>query len=195
MTQGPYVLTTAAYNEERHIASTLRSVVRQNIRPSKWVIVSDGSTDGTDRIVQGWARRYPFIEFVRLEKSDSHSFSAKVRALRVGFQLLSHTDYEFIGVLDADLSFEPDYFQSVLDRFANEPKLGIAGGNIAQLVDGKLVPRLKDMNSVAGAVQLLRRTCFEQTGGLPALEHGGEDAAMEISARKSSGSSIRPSRL
>ena len=183
MTRPRYVLVTAAYNEERHIADTLRSVANQSVLPHRWVIVSDGSTDRTDEIVIESANRHPFIEFVRVDRSAEHSFSAKVHALRQGFARLADLEYHFIGVLDADVSFEPDYFQRLLEHFANEPRLGIAGGNIEQHVDGVVIPRIKDFGSVAGAVQFSRRECFEQTGGLPALRYGGEDAAMEITAR------------
>ena len=183
MTNHRYVLVSAAYNEEANIAHTLRAVANQTVLPSRWVVVSDGSTDGTDAIVLEWAEQNPFIEFVRVEKSAKHSFAAKVHALRRGFARLAGGEYAFIGVLDADVTFEPDYFQQLLERFAKNPDLGIAGGNIEQLVDGVVVPRIKDFDSVAGAVQFCRRECFEQTGGLPALRHGGEDAAMEIAAR------------
>ena len=183
MTRHRYVLVTAAYNEERHIAATLRSVASQSVLPHRWVIVSDGSTDRTDEIVIESAKRHPFIEFVRVDRSAQHSFSAKVHALRQGFARVADLEYDFIGVLDADVSFEPDYFQRLLEHFANEPRLGIAGGNIEQQVDGVVIPRIKDLGSVAGAVQFSRRECFEQTGGLPALRYGGEDAAMEITAR------------
>jgi len=183
MTRPRYVLVTAAYNEEAHIADTLRSVASQHALPRRWVIVSDGSTDRTDEIVLEWADRYPFIEFVRVDRSARHSFAAKVHALRQGFARAADVEYDFIGVLDADVSFEPDYFLRLMEHFTNEPRLGIAGGNIEQHVDGVVVPRVKHLNSVAGAVQFLRRECFEQTGGLPALRYGGEDAAMEITAR------------
>jgi glycosyltransferase involved in cell wall biosynthesis len=178
-----YVLATAAYNEERHIGDTLRSVANQTLKPRRWVIVSDGSTDRTDEIVRSFAERHAFIEFLRVEKSEEHDFAAKVHALRRGFERLQDVEHDFIGVLDADLEFEPDYFARLLTHFAEEPRLGVAGGNIVQLIDGVVVPRVKDFNSVAGAVQLLRRECFEQTGGPPALTYGGEDAAMEIAAR------------
>jgi glycosyltransferase involved in cell wall biosynthesis len=183
MTRQRYVLVTAAYNEERHIGDTLRSVASQSVLPQRWVIVSDGSTDRTDEIVLEWARHHPFIEFVRVDKTAQHSFAAKVIALRHGFARIADVEYDFIGVLDADVSFEPDYFLRLMEHFTNEPRLGIAGGNIEQNVDGVVVPRVKDFDSVAGAVQFLRRQCFEQTGGLPALRYGGEDAAMEITAR------------
>ena len=178
-----YVLVTAAYNEERHISDTLRSVTGQTLLPRCWVIVSDGSTDKTDEIVRDWASRHPFIDFVRVEKTEGHDFAAKVHALRRGFARLESVDHDFVGVLDADVSFQPDYFKRLLEHFAREPGLGVAGGSIEQHVDGKIVPRRKDPNTVAGAVQFLRRECFDQTGGLPALNYGGEDAAMEIAAR------------
>jgi biofilm PGA synthesis N-glycosyltransferase PgaC len=47
-----YALITPARNEARFIRQTIDSVAAQTIRPIKWVIVSDGSTDGTDDIVQ-----------------------------------------------------------------------------------------------------------------------------------------------
>jgi len=65
-----YVLVTAAYNDERHIADTLRSVTSQTLLPRCWIILSDGATDRTDEIVRDWASRYPFIEFVRVEKTE-----------------------------------------------------------------------------------------------------------------------------
>ena len=132
-----YVLVTAAYNEESHIADTLRSVTSQTLPPLHWVIVSDGSTDRTDEIVRYWVGKYSFIEFVRVEKTEKHDFAAKVHALRRGFTCLSGVEYDFVGILDGDVSFEPDYFERLLDRFELDPNLGIAGGNIEQNVDGK----------------------------------------------------------
>ena len=178
-----YLLVTAAYNEEEHIEATLKSVVAQTILPKRWVVVIDGSTDSTDAIMQRFARDYAFIQLLRLEKSEEHSFAAKVRALNHGFAELVGEEHDVIGVLDADITFDTDYFENLLIRFAENPRLGVIGGNIIQWVHGTLERRIKDMNSVAGAVQFFRRACFEQTGGLPPLKHGGEDAAVEISAR------------
>ena len=145
--------------------------------------MSDGSTDRTDEIVQEWAERHAFIRLVRVEKDAKHDFAAKVHALRQGLATLENHDYDLLGILDADVTFGPQYFEALLARFADNPQLGVAGGNILQVVDGVAVPRIKDLNTVAGAVQMFRRKCFEQTGGFPALPFGGEDAAVEISAR------------
>jgi len=178
-----YLLVTAAYNEADHIERTIESVIAQTIRPACWVVVSDGSTDGTDDVIKRYARENSFICFLRVEKSDEHCFAAKVRALHHGFAELAGKEYEFIGILDADISFEANYFETLLSRFADNPKIGICGGNIVQDVDGTLEPRVKDMNTVAGAVQFFRKACFEQTEGFPPLKFGGEDAAIETRAR------------
>jgi cellulose synthase/poly-beta-1,6-N-acetylglucosamine synthase-like glycosyltransferase len=181
--QPRYVLATAAYNEAHRIGATLRAVAAQTCRPVSWVVVSDGSTDGTDDVVRAFAEDAPFVSLLRVEKSRKHDFGAKVHALRKAFEHLSALSYDFLGVLDADVSFAPDYFEELFRHFDADPRLGVAGGNVIQQVDGRAIPRIKDFSTVAGAVQMLRRECFEQTGGLPVLRYGGEDAAMEIAAR------------
>jgi len=99
-----YVLLTAAYNEEPYIEDTIRSVLAQTVRPSRWVIVSDGSTDRTDQIVQQYVVDCNFIHFVRREKDLSRGFASKVFAQRAGMQLLSISETPFIGHLDGDLT-------------------------------------------------------------------------------------------
>ncbi len=184
MSVPPYVLTTPAHNEEAHIERTLRAVVSQTIRPLRWAIVSDGSTDRTDEIVKGYAARHEFIEFVRRERSGSADFASKIHAFRLGMNLHKGLPYQFVGNLDADMSFEPDYFEKVLARMAAEPKVGIGGGGLEELIAGKRQPIINDVNtSVCGAVQFFRRECFEAIGGLMPLKRGSEDAVAEAMAR------------
>ena len=61
MEYNKYVLLTAARNEEDYIENTIKAVVSQTILPKKWVIISDGSTDNTDKIVTNYAEKYNFI--------------------------------------------------------------------------------------------------------------------------------------
>ena len=172
-----YVLVTAAYNEERYIEAVIRSVIAQGVHPSRWVIVSDGSTDGTDQIVLKYAAQYEFIELLRIEDEHPRNFAAQVIAINKGFGRLTNIDYDFIGNLDADVSFEPSYFSGLLDEFADDPSLGLAGGSIFERQDGQFKPRRTNReSSVAHAVQFFRRECFEALGSeyLP-LPHGGPD--------------------
>lgn len=179
-----YVLVTPARNEAAHIEKTLGSVIAQTQLPVRWVVVSDGSTDETDTIVSGYAAEHEFIEFVRREAGEDRNFGSKVFTLQEGFKRLEGLDYEFIGNLDADVSFDPDYYERVLTAFAGDPGLGVAGGVIHDRIGDAWVRQVTQTRwSVAGAVQLFRRECFEAIGGYLPLELGGIDAVAEISAR------------
>ena len=179
-----YVLVTAARNEEAFIEKTIAAVISQTLPPKKWVIVSDGSVDNTDRIVQGYAERNQFIELLRIEESQARDFASKVHALAAGLERLRGSDYEFVGNLDADVSFDGSYFHSLLGRFNRDPGLGLAGGFIYERHSTGFRIRFGDsVRSVAGAVQLFRRECFESVGGMLPLKYGGEDWYLEVMAR------------
>src|SRR4051812_14510070 len=82
-----YVLITAAHNEASFIEATISSVVSQTILPQRWVIVSDGSTDNTDEIIQSYASRHSFIRLLRLNREQGRSFGSKVAAVNSGCSL------------------------------------------------------------------------------------------------------------
>lgn len=178
-----YVLITPAKNEAKNIAKTIQSVLSQDCKPAEWIIVSDGSTDDTDDIVLSFCQKSSFLKLCRRESSRLRSYSSKVETFNYGLKCLSCKTYSFIGNLDADVSFSSDYFSKLLFRFDLNNKLGIAGGRIHEIHNGKTMPVLNSQNSVAGALQLFRKECFEQIGGLLPISSGGEDSAAEISAR------------
>ena len=180
-----YVLLTAARNEAAYIEGTLRAVLAQSRKPRRWVIVSDGSTDETDQIVRNYASQTDFIVFARRDDgSGGVDFARKVQALRQGYEMLEGLSYDFIGNLDADVTFEADYFESLLGEFQKHPKLGIAGGMIFEPLNGRFMPRyLSEAQYVPGAVQLFRKACFEQVGGYALSRWGGEDTIAVITAR------------
>ena len=178
-----YVLITPARNEAAYIEQTIISVVNQTLRPVKHIIVSDGSTDDTDVIAKQYASRYDFIDFLRREGDKKANFKSKVFAFNSGVELLQGIPYTFIGNLDADISFGPNYFENILKKFNEFPKLGIAGGQIWENRQGTLCMMNNSLNSVAGAVMFFDRRCFEEIGGYVAMEMGGEDTSAEIKAR------------
>ena len=132
-----YVLVTAAYNEEENIEKTIRSVLSQTLLPIRWVIVSDGSVDRTDEIINGYAEKNDFIRFLRVTRAPGRSFGSKVRALQAGTELLQGTAAAFIGNLDADVSLEPSYFEDLIARFHGRPTLGVAGGFVCEEAAGE----------------------------------------------------------
>jgi glycosyltransferase involved in cell wall biosynthesis len=183
-TRRVYVVITAARNEEAHIENTIRSVIAQTVLPLRWLIVSDGSTDRTDEIVRGYANTWRFIELLRVGTHHTHSFASKVYALNQVAHRFGQTAFEFVGHLDGDVSFGPSYFADLLERFERDPNLGVAGGGIYEWDGSKYSPRRENsIRSVAGAVQMFRRQCYDSIGGFLPLEHGGYDWCAEVTAR------------
>src|SRR5215469_12665570 len=122
-----YVLITPARNEQALIKKVLDSMISQTAVPERWVIVDDGSTDQTAAIVQAYAQRFPWIELVRRPQNAERSFAGKVRAFNAGFERVKSIDYDVVGNLDADLSFDADYLQFLMRKFEEDPDLGVAG--------------------------------------------------------------------
>lgn len=180
---GSYVIVTPARNEEAFIELTIKAVIAQSLLPKEWVIVSDGSTDRTDAIVRGYAERFSFIHLHRVDGHERRNFAAKVAAFRSGTDVLETDTYDFIGNLDADVSFGTLYFEHLLANFIDRPRLGIAGGVIVEQLGSSHRPQSIDRYSVAGAVQTFRRTCLDEIGGYAPIPSGGVDAAAEIMAR------------
>jgi poly-beta-1,6-N-acetyl-D-glucosamine synthase len=171
-----YVLMTAAHNEEAFIEKTIGSVLAQTLLPTRWVIVSDGSTDRTDEIIENYARQYEFISFLKLNRPPGRNFGSKGLALENGGKLLEGLPYGFIGNLDADVSVEPHYFEALLTKFDHDPRLGIAAGFIHEERDGQFRSRTANrVDSVPHAAQLVRRECYQAIGGYFIFKYGGED--------------------
>ena len=176
MISTPYVLITAARNEEAYIERTLDSVIHQMVLPEKWIIVSDGSTDRTDEIVRQYVSRYRFLELVRRENSGKRSFRSKIEAVNEAVKRLDSVNYAFIGCLDADVSFGPDYYKKLIEHFRANSRLGIAGGGLVDCCHNKEYRHFSSRTSVPGAVQFFRRDCYEEIGGYTPLTYGQVDA-------------------
>jgi len=179
-----YVLITPAHNEERFIRKTLDSMVAQTLLPERWVIVDDGSTDRTAEIVEGYASRYPWIELVRRPERIDRSFAGKVHAFKTGFERIASLSFEIVGNLDGDLSFDPDYLAFLIEKFGEDPALGVAGTPFTE--DGEYDSArdsFEGENHVAGGCQLFRRQCFEQVGGYIPNRAGGIDWIAVTTAR------------
>jgi glycosyltransferase involved in cell wall biosynthesis len=178
-----YVLITPARNEARYIESTLRSVISQTVAPLKWVIVSDGSTDGTDALVDRYRASHPWIELLRLTDREERNFAGKVAAFNAGRRLVESLPYEVICNLDADVSFEPTHFEFLLEKFARNPRLGVAGTAFIEDGDVAYNYRYTNIHHVSGQCQLFRRSCFDQIGGYKPIKGGGIDWAAVTTAR------------
>src|SRR5579872_1495310 len=177
-----YVIVTPARNEEKFIECTLRSMVAQTVPPLKWVIASDGSTDKTDELVQGYCAKFPWIELIRIPERKERHFAGKVYAFNAGYDRVKNLDFELIGNLDADVSFEADHFEYLVDRMRERPELGLAGAPFRE-GNFKYDYRFSSIENVWGGCQLFRRACYDSIGGYVPLKGGCIDHVAVISAR------------
>jgi len=182
LTLPSYVVVTPARNEGNFIELTIQSMVAQTVRPVKWIIVSDGSTDGTDDIVRQYAAVHDWIELVRMPEHRDRQFAAKVTALNAGLTRISRLDYQVMAALDADISFVADYFAFLLTKMAESPRLGLVGTPFVE--EGRTYDyRFTNVEHVSGACQLFRRECFEEIGGYQPVKGGGIDWIAVTTAR------------
>lgn len=177
-----YVIITPARNEAEFIELTIKSVIAQTVRPLRWVIVSDGSTDGTDEIVNRYSSDYPWIELVRMPERSERHFAGKVFAFNAGHARVKALEYEVICNLDADTSFEKDYFAFLLKKLVENPELGLVG---TPFFEGESTYnfRFSSIEHVSGACQMFRRKCFEDIGGYYPVRSGGIDVIAALSSR------------
>lgn len=182
MHSADYVIVTPARNESRNLGHTLAALVAQTHRPLRWVIVDDGSGDGTGELIDAAARAHPWIRAVhRADRGHRLQGTGIIEAFYDGYAEAAALDWRFVVKLDADLSFAPDYFARCLAEFLADPLLGIGGGVICRH-DGPPVPESPGDPHfhVRGATKIYRRDCWEAIGGL--VRAPGWDTIDELKA-------------
>jgi biofilm PGA synthesis N-glycosyltransferase PgaC len=179
-----YVVVTPARNEAQFIELTLQSMTAQRVRPVRWVIVSDGSADRTDEIVEGYASKHAWIELVRMPERRERHFAGKVNAFQTGYERVKDLDHDVVCSLDADISFGEAYFEFLLGKLTSNPELGLVGTPFQEASTRDVYDyRFVSVEHVSGACQVFRRECFEQIGGYSAVKGGGIDYIAVVTAR------------
>lgn len=163
----PYVLISPCRNEAKFVRRTLDSVAAQSVPPAQWIVVDDGSTDGTSEILQEYASRLPYLTIVPRQDRGKRSVGPGViEAFYDGYERIS-VPYQYLCKLDMDLDLPPRYFERLIDLMEADPRLGTISGK-AYYLDGEtgkvVLEKIRDHMSV-GASKFSRRACFEQIGG------------------------------
>jgi glycosyltransferase involved in cell wall biosynthesis len=145
---------------------TLESVIAQTVRPAKWVIVDDGSTDQTPEILREYTNKYDWIEVVTRENRGHRAVGPGViDAFYAGYSTIDIQEYKYFCKLDLDLRLPEKYFEILLKRMEAVPRLGTCSGKSYQQNNGRLISeRLSDETSL-GMTKLFRISCFEEIGG------------------------------
>jgi biofilm PGA synthesis N-glycosyltransferase PgaC len=176
-----YVLITPVRDEEEYLPLTIKSVIDQTIRPVEWVIVNDGSKDGTGRIIDEYASKYPWIRAVHRNDRGYRKWGAGIiEAFYDGFHALTCRDWEFMSKIDGDLSFAPDYFENAFQKFDENSKLGIGGGFLYHVDNGQKILERHPVFHVRGGAKIYRRACWDALSGL--WVGPGSDTVDEVKA-------------
>jgi glycosyltransferase involved in cell wall biosynthesis len=177
-----YNIISPVRNEEDFVEDTIKSVINQSVLPQEWIIVNDGSTDKTEKIIKPYAEKYDWIKLITL-KDRGYYFpgTGVVEVVKKGFEAISMKGWEFLVKLDCDITIEKNYFENILNEFLKNPKLGIASGGI-YLVDGeKIIQEKSQEDHPWGASKVYRRKCFEEINGWKPIP--GWDLADLLSAQ------------
>ena len=177
-----YYTIIPAYNEEAFMAATLQSLAAQTILPAKAVVVNDNSTDRTAQIVEEFTKKHSWLCLVNKASDAIHLPGSKViQAFNTGYEAIDE-EYDIIVKLDADLILPPDYFESILEVFKNNPNAGMAGGFAYIEKNGEwILESLTDKDHIRGAFKAYRKELFLQMGKLRAAM--GWDTADELLAK------------
>jgi glycosyltransferase involved in cell wall biosynthesis len=175
-----YAVVTPARDEIDNLARLAGCLEAQTAPPLSWVIVDNGSTDGTVELARGLERRLPWVRVLEIPgERDPVRGRPIVRALHAGIRALGPLP-EIVVSVDADISFGPDYFARLLAAFAADPGLGIASGSGWELEGGEWRQRHLTGSTVWGASRAFRRECLEQV--LPFEERLGWDGVDQFKA-------------
>ena len=166
-----YYIVIPAHNEEKFIGLTLNSIINQTILPSKVVVVNDNSTDKTSEIVESFSKKNSFISVLEKKSDAIHLPGSKViQAFTTGFNTLDN-EYDLIVKLDGDLILPHNYFETIIDHFKSDAKIGMVGGfAYIEKNNDWILENLTDKDHIRGAFKAYRKECFAQIGGLkPAM--------------------------
>ena len=162
-----YVLISPCRDEADYMRQTLDSIVAQSVRPAKWVIVDDGSTDKTPHILEEYASQHEWIEIVtRSDRGKRAVGPGVIDAFYAGLNSINIDEFSYLCKLDLDLEIPPTYFERVMDQMEATPRLAnFSGKPYLREKDGRLTSeRLGDENAV-GQIKLYRTTAFKEIGG------------------------------
>ena len=145
---------------------TLDSVIDQSLQPKKWVIVDDGSNDGTAAILAEYASRHDWINIVtRPDRGHRAVGPGVVDAFYAGYRTLDLSQYEFVCKLDLDLRLPPRYFETLIERMNRDTRIATCSGKSYIYEGEELINERHGDDTSLGMTKLYRIACFEAIGG------------------------------
>ena len=178
------LVVTPACNEAEHLPELAASMEAQSLRPTQWLIVTNGCTDDTPAVADAIADRNPeFVRALHLGSTGRRSFAAKAHAVEAGARSFGTENCDLISCVDGDVILPANYFERVSEAFGANAKLGVAGGVYREPVGTHGRIGGHHGGHVPGPAQVLRSAVYDELGGYWPLEFGGLDAAACYGAR------------
>jgi glycosyltransferase involved in cell wall biosynthesis len=176
-----YAAVTPARDEAANLACLGASLATQTVAPQAWVVVDNGSRDETRDVVSRLAEQLAWVQLRSAPPADAAKPGAPiVRAFHIGVEALEPLP-DVVVKLDADVTFEPRFFERLLEQFAERPSLGIAGGVCLERgADDAWHAVPVAPGHVRGAVRAYRASCLFEL--LPLEERMGWDTVDEVTA-------------
>ena len=128
MRQEHLLIISAVRNEARYIELVVNAMKAQTRPPDEWIVVDDGSTDGTLEMLEQAAREIPFMRVLKAPAFDLPSgadrlcHASEARAFNYGLRFGS--EFTHVGKLDGDIELPPDYYEQILWKFREDSQLG-----------------------------------------------------------------------
>ena len=166
-----YIAVTPAKDEEESLPGLIESFAKQSIKPELWVVVDDGSTDRTPEIIEAAVKKYEWIQTIRLKEGARDLGIHYSQVCITGFDFAIEyckkhkVKYDYIALIDADIILGETYFEKLIKEFEKNPKLGIASGEVWNIVGDKIIRSKLRGDLPQGGARLWRRRCFEETDG------------------------------
>ncbi len=178
------IVISPVRNEEEFLPITIKCMLKQTILPIKWIIVNDGSTDNTEKIIKKYQQKFNFISYLRLQdRGYRKPGQGVVEAFYAGFNSIRYLDFDIVAKFDGDLDFPPETLEKITHSFIKDPKLGITGGTRYERItsNGEFKKLRTPKGYVGGVNKFYRKKCFEDMGGL--IKRAGWDGVDIIRAQ------------
>jgi glycosyltransferase involved in cell wall biosynthesis len=131
-----------------HIDDVMKSLVNQSLKPGKIVVVNDGSTDGTGKVLALYKKQYP--DLVEVIHTDNKTRDYKRLPELWNKSLKDGYEYHMIGA--GDVSFEHDYAKKILEKMDEDKDVVVASGDYEPFTS----------QSPHGAGRFVRQTFFDK---------------------------------
>jgi glycosyltransferase involved in cell wall biosynthesis len=158
------------YNRETSVARAVESVLAQTCRPLELIVVDDGSTDGTSRVLDQFGARITL-----LRQPNAGAYAARNLGLR-------HARGEFVAFIDSDDVWLPHRLSAQVPLM-KRPEVGLVFGDAIHVTPhggtertcfrvspphrGRVAPRFAWANFVPTICVLVRRGILDEAGGFP----------------------------